>query len=188
MAYAISNRLTLLSWLNRHLGASYPFDGVGDRVHVRELDSFLERMCSLMKNLVITTDASEAVVNVATWRSELKALLIPGAPPSFVSLDVVENHKKRLMLIRDQIVKDHEASRQMAWESCGFATGREETPNSEVTGTAWATSKKDKERDGRLLTKRQLLLAEKGRNDAKPLKTTKKRGSFFEKPVPCFKR
>ena len=188
MVYAINNSMTLLSWLNRHLGAAYPFTDVGDGVHVSELDSFLERMHSLMKNLVITTIANDAVWSISTWRIELKPLLIPEAPPSFVSLDVVENHKKRLMLIRDQLVKDHEASRQMACDSCGFATGREETPNSEVTGTAWNTSKKDRERGERLLTKRHLLLAEKGKKDAKPLKMGKKGVSFFEKPVPCFKR
>jgi hypothetical protein len=188
MAESVPGFETLLAWLNQHLGSSYPFTGVVDTVNVAEVDSFLARMQLLMNNLVITTDAKDAVVEINTWRSELKSEPKSDSPPGFVSLECIEKYKVRLMLIRDQLVNDRKAFRQIDNETCKFATGREPTANTEVTGKAWTTPKKDKERDAGLLTKRQLLLAENGIKDAKPLKAGKRGTPFFDKPVPRFRR
>jgi hypothetical protein len=188
MAESVPGFETLLAWLNQHLGSSYPFTGVVDTVNVAEVDSFLARMQLLMNNLVITTDAKDAVVEINTWRSELKSEPKSDSPPGFVSLECIEKYKVRLMLIRDQLVNDRKAFRQIDNETCKFATGREPTANAEVTGKAWTTPKKDKERDAGLLTKRQLLLAENGIKDAKPLKAGKRGTPFFDKPVPRFRR
>jgi hypothetical protein len=188
MAYAISNSQTMISWLNDNLGPSYPFDEVGSQVPVKELDSFLARMHFLMKSLVITDLANEAVSKMITWRVELEPFLNPDAPPSFVSADSLAMHKQRLMILRDQLVKDHETSAALARDNCPFATGQEPTANPEVTGAAWGTSKRDKERDERILTKRQLMIADMGRDEAKPLKGSKKGKRFFEKEAPCFRR
>lgn len=191
MASATNNSRTMLAWVNQHLGPSYPFEGVGDRVHVKELDCFLERMHFLMKSIVITTVADEAVAKISVWRSELAPFLAPDAEPSFVTADSLAMHKKRLEILRDQLVEDEEARDSLARETCRFATGREPTTNQEVTGVAWVTSKLQKERDARILAKRQLLIASQMRDEAKPLKSSKKGTRFFDKearrakPIVC---